>query len=292
MVYLSSLKGVVLILLAAFCWSFIGPFSSLAMLGDVSPLEVSFWRCLLSGIMLLCMAFFSKQKWNYQKADIPFLLGWAILGAGLSFIAYSQAVYLLGNGLASILLYTAPLWICLISFLLYKTRPSARQFFALFIGFLGIVSLCWPSEVMSLSYRAVVWGILSGIGYGLQYFFNNSRLKKHSLMWNLSLVWLIASLLILSCVDFASKSAFVWFNLIGLSLISTILAYSFWSLSLRYLSPLVVSIIALLEPLLATLWGVLFFNEGFSFLGYMGAALILFAAFLIVFAPITKQNGR
>ncbi len=292
MAYLSSAKGIIFILLAAFCWSLIGPFSSLIMLNNVTPLEVSFWRCFLSGLTLLSIALGSKQKWHYQRADFPFLLGWAIFGVSLSFITYPKAVYSLGNGLASILLYTAPLWIALISLWLYKTKPSPRQILALSIGFLGIVSLSWPSSTVSLSYKAILWGLLSGLGYGLQYVFNNSRLQKYSLIWNLSLVWLMAALLIFPWVDFTPKSAFIWLNLMGLSLVSTILAYSFWSLSLRYLSALVVSIMALLEPLLAVIWGILFFNENLSFLGYIGAIFILAAAFLMIFSPLYKGKNN
>ncbi len=289
---LSLLKGAGFILLAAFCWSLIGPFSLLIMLDDITPLEISFWRCSLSASLLLCIALFSKQKPAYTKADIPLIFGWAVFGVALSFVAYPKAVYLLGNGLASILLYTAPLWIMLISIGLYKNTPSFRQIIALSIGLLGIVFICWPSQIAHLSYIAVIWGVLSGLGYGLQYFFNNSRLQKHALLWNLSLVWLIASLLIAPWVHFAPKSAFVWFNLIGLSFISTLLAFTFWSLSLRYLSPLVVAVIALLEPLLAVLWGILFFNERLSLLGYMGAAFILLAALMMIFASTKRQEKQ
>ncbi len=287
---ISSVKGSVYIFLAAFCWSLIGPFSSLVMLEDISPLEVSFWRCFLSGTLFFIFNVIGQQKFSYSLKDIPFLLGWVILGVGLNFVAYAQAVFHLGNGLASILLYTAPLWIMLINILIFKEFPSVLQILALLIGLAGIIIICWPHNQVQISFISLIWGILSGFGYGMQYFFNNSRLQKQPLLWNFTIIWLVASLLILPWVSFSPKSLIAWGNIACLCLISTIIAYCFWSLSLRYLSVIVASIMALCEPMLASLWGILFFDEKASRLIYMGSSLILMAAFLIVILPLMKKE--
>ncbi|MFV0431161.1 MAG: DMT family transporter [Alphaproteobacteria bacterium] len=279
------LRAIIYILLAAVCWSFIGPFASVAMQRGVTPLEVAFWRSLLAGSTFLILALITKQKWAYGSKDIPFILGWVVFGVALNFMAYMSAVHYLGNGLAAILLYTAPLWIMILSILIYKEYPRRIQVIALIIGFAGILAICWPHENMNITFVGLFWGLLSGLGYCFQYFFNNSRLQSQPIFFNFAIVFLGASLCLFPFVDFVPKSPLIWLSLLCLGSVATVLAYGFWSLSMRYLSPVTVSIIALLEPALATLWGVSFFGEQPNSLIYIGGILILLSALLITLSP-------
>lgn len=278
-------KGIILILLAAICWSFIGPFGSVAMRHNLTPLEVVFWRAFLAGSCFLILAIISRQKPHYSKSDVPLLLGWVFCGVILNFTSYMFAVHYVGNGLASILLYTAPLWIIILSALLFKDLPRVSQLIALSFGLVGIIAICWPSGHVKLSLIGVFWGLLSGLGYALQYFFNNSALKRQPIFWNFALLFLLASFCIFPFVDFAPKTPIVWLSLFSLGAVATVLAYMFWSSSMRYLTPVTVSIIALLEPALATLWGILFFNEQPSPMIYLGGTLILLSAVFITILP-------
>lgn len=279
------LKGIILIILAAICWSFIGPLGSVAMRNHINPLEVAFWRAFLAGSCFLVLAVISRQKPHYVQSDIPLLLGWVLFGVLLNFVSYMFAVHYVGNGLASILLYTAPLWIIVISALIFKDFPRISQLVALGLGLGGIIAICWPGEHIQLSLIGIMSGIASGLGYALQYFFNNSALKRQPIFWNFAILFLLTSLCILPFVNFAPKTPIIWLSLFSLGAIATVLAYMFWSSSMRYLIPVTVSIIALLEPALATLWGILFFNEQPSPMIYLGGTLILLSAVLITILP-------
>lgn len=285
MILSPRIKGIILILSAAICWSFIGPFGSVAMHSNVTPLEVAFWRAFLAGSCFLVLAVISGKKPHYSKSDIPLLLGWVLLGVLFNFVAYMFAVHYVGNGLASILLYTAPLWIVILSVVIFKDFPRLTQLIALSLGLVGIVAICWPGEHLQISVIGIICGVASGLAYALQYFFNNSQLKHQPIFWNFAILFLCASLCMFPFVNFAPKTPAIWLSLFSLGAVATVLAYMFWSLSMRHLTPVTVAIIALLEPALATLWGVLFFNEQPSPMIYLGGMLILLSALLITIAP-------
>jgi DME family drug/metabolite transporter len=67
--------------------------------------------------------------------------------------------------------------------------------------------------------------------------------------------------------------------------VTTGLAYALYTVGLRHVSASVAAVVALLEPLTATLLGVLFFGERLGVIGAAGAVLLIGALVVLSVPP-------
>jgi threonine/homoserine efflux transporter RhtA len=85
--------------------------------------------------------------------------------------------------------------------------------------------------------------------------------------------------------DLWAASLPVWPHLAYLGVVPTAVAYALYILGLRTTSATAASIGALLEPLTATLLGVVFFGESLGATGLVGAILLIGAVTLLCVSP-------
>lgn len=71
--------GYMYILLAAGLWGLIGPVSELAFHEGANPLEVAFFRALISGSMFILHAWLSKER-PIARHDLPAVLLFGFVG--------------------------------------------------------------------------------------------------------------------------------------------------------------------------------------------------------------------
>ncbi|MFQ8887317.1 MAG: EamA family transporter [Bilophila wadsworthia] len=85
-----------------------------------------------------------------------------------------------------------------------------------------------------------------------------------------------------SFVDFApTRSWTAWANLLALGVVTNYGAYLAYGRSLQSINQVKAAIIGNIEPVLATFWVWLFWNENFSAYGWAGSALVISAVFLL-----------
>ncbi len=279
------LKGYLFILTAAFCWAGIGIFSSVAFAQGVTPMEVALWRAVISWLLFACQAMVTGHVYLQRKDVFP-LVFFAVFGISLFYISYQYAVQNGGAAFASVLLYTAPAWVVLCSWLFYHEKPGVVRILALVLVIVGVFCIARngapQSSTRSFGGIALLAGITSGFCYSLYYTVGRYFSSRYSSA-NLFLYVLPVGIAgIFPFVDFSPKNTSAWLALIGVSVISTYVANFCYYQSLKYLEPSRASIVATLEPVLAALAAFVFLGEFFSFFGYLGAAMILLAVVLTV----------
>lgn len=85
------LIGYLFIIMAAVFWGLIGIFSSVAFSQGVGPMEVAFWRAVLTWFCFGGQAVMSKQT-KIDNKDFPLFLVFALFGISLFYISYQLAV--------------------------------------------------------------------------------------------------------------------------------------------------------------------------------------------------------
>ena len=280
------LKGYTFILTAACCWGFIGIFSSIAFAQGMGPMEVAFWRAGIAWLFFAGQAFFRGETRMVRK-DFPLLILFGLLGISLFYIAYQYAVKTGGAAFASVLLYTAPAWVVLSSFFLYRERLSPAKVLAvvLVIGGVALISQSGgnPSAQHSLGMIAIVSGLTSGFCYSLYYTIGKYFSSRYSSANLFLYVLPIGMIGILPFVEFSEKSVTAWVALIGVAFISTFIANYCYYQGIKYLEAGRASIVATIEPVVAAVAAYLFFGEYFTLLGYLGAAMIILAVLITIY---------
>ncbi len=271
---------------AAVCWGVIGIFSSIAFAQGLAPMEVAFWRAVIAWICFASQAFILKET-GMNKRDLPLLTVFAFLGISLFYFSYLLAVKTGGAAFASVLLYTAPAWVVVCSFFIYREKLTVVKALSVILVIFGVflISKSGGNSAAPISFSAVAItsGLTAGFCYSLYYTIGKYFSQKYSSAIFFLYVLPIGALGILPFVDFVHKTPQAWLALIGVSFISTFIANYCYYQGLKRLEAGRASIVATLEPIVAAVAAYFFLGEYFSVYGYLGVALILMAVLLTIF---------
>lgn len=282
-------KGYAFIIAAAALWGMIGPFSRLAFQEGILPMEVAFWRALLTWVLFGGHAMIRHEVTLHRK-DVPYVLVFGVCGVSLFYFFYQMAVKQGGAALAAVLLYTAPAWVIVLSRIFLKEPITPTKLLAMVLTLIGISAISMGKDAGAgepISLSAIVFGLSSGFCYSLYYIFGKHFTGRYS-SYNLFLYVLpIGALGLLPWVDFSPKTPTAWLALISLAIICTYGANSCYYLGLKYLDAGQASITATLEPVVAAAVAYFWWHEVFSVQSYIGSAVILSAVVLMI-----RSSGR
>jgi len=274
--------GYLFILLAAASWALIGPVAKFAFKAGLSPLEVAFFRAGIGGAFFLIHALVLGRLRIERRVLFPTLLFGAVGVAGF-YGSYQLAVAYGGAALASVLLYTAPAWVAVMGALWLGERLDQAKALAVALTLVGVALLAGGSgQGLQFSLMGVVFGLLSGFGYALYYLFGKLYFARSPAEAIYAVALPVGALFLLPAVENWPRDPEVWGLLLVIGFVSTYLAYAFYAAGLVRLEATRASVVATLEPVLASFFAYFWWGERFTPLGYLGAGLILAAVFLVV----------
>jgi drug/metabolite transporter (DMT)-like permease len=277
------------ILAAGILWGVIGLFTRrLTALGVTSQglLIIRSGGC---GLLFTVLALIKDPKLlkiRWQDAWLFFCFG--ILSTLFFTYCYYQSIILGSLAAACTLMYSAPVFVMLISLFAFHEHFSRRKLVALVFSVAGccLVSGIWEDGA-TLSLPGVVYGLFAGIGYA---FYSvcikalNNR-GYHTLTIN-AYGWILCTLggLIL----WGTAPAAPMFSdghtaalCLGLIVISGFLPAMLYSFGLQKEEAGKGAVMASVEPVMAALVGFLVFHETPSLLGFTGIVLVLSAVVIL-----------
>lgn len=282
--------GPALILLAGCFWGSMGIFvRRLGAYGFTSIQIVSIRVTLAALAFCLLQLVRDRSGFRLSPRDILLFLGLGF-GSILFFtVCYFTAIEMMPLSTAAILLYTSPIWIMLMSALFFREKLTGLKLLALTLAFAGCVLVSGISgEGVTLA--GLLFGLGSGLGYGLYSILGTVALRKYSPFTVTTWTFLFAaagSLLICRPADMLAKfaaapnlPALLLFCLVT-ALVTAVVPFLAYTLGLRTVEASRAGILATVEPMVATLIGILVFSEPLTPLSGLGMALILAAVVLL-----------
>lgn len=249
---------------------------------DVGPVASAFWRMTLALPILALLA---------ARSGIPRLSRGIVLALVLSgvFFAADLASWHLGilqTKLANATLFgnSTSLLFPIYGFLVARAWPSQRQGFALALAALGAALLMGRSYQLSPEHLiGDLLCVLAGIFYTL-YFVLIARARATLSAWPLLALSTLAGaapLLPLAVAMGESVIPVDWTPLIGLALCSQVIGQGLMVYVLGRLSPLVIGLGLLTQPVVAATIGWVVFGEHLGIADIVGAALVGLALVLV-----------
>ncbi|MFN3346912.1 MAG: DMT family transporter [Candidatus Bipolaricaulaceae bacterium] len=279
--------GYLAMIAAAALWGLIGPVSRLAFQEGLSPLEVAFFRGLLAWVLFAVQGFW-RQEIRVRAQDLPLFLPFGLVGIALFYGSYQLAIRLGGAALASVLLYTAPVWVVLLAPWALAEPLTPSKGFAVGLALVGI-ALVGSAAGLRFHPLGLGFGLLSGFTYALYYLFGKRFLTGYPTSYVFFCALPIGCLALLPFVEFHPKTILAWGAVGFLAVFSTYGAYSAYLAGLRRLPASQAVLLATLEPVVAVVVAHLWWRETFTLAQGIGALCILAAATLGSGACRTKS---
>lgn len=276
--------SVALVALAALCWGVSGGLGAILMSAGWSALLVAFYR---GAIGLLFALLWLLLEPRGAGLNIPRLWFWAVtagIAVALNFSSYFISIDRGGVSVAATLMYSAPVFVHLACLLLRIETFSVRKSLAVALVIAGIVLLTEiyaiaPDSVTLLGFAA---GLLAGVSYAVfifafkyaaRYGSAQSVLAIAFATLILSLVWRISPGQIAAVP--ASDS---WPLFIALGVLGAGLSFYLYVIGIRGTAPTFAAVVAMIEPVSASLFGIAILGERLGALQYLGMGLILLTA--------------
>lgn len=217
---------------------------------------------------------------------------WCFVGNGcLSIVffnfCYFKAISLTSLSVAAILLYTAPAMVILMSYWFFKEAINRKKILALVMTFAGCCLVSGLQVEAGLSMEGILLGLGAGLGYALYSIFSRCALMRgyHSLTITFY-TFLFAAVGAAALCDFsvlrqAANQGILPLGIsLGMGLLGTVVPYLVYTLGLSYIENGKASILATIEPITATLYGVLLYHEQLTWQSTLGIVLVLVGVFL------------
>lgn len=219
---------------------------------------------------------------------------WCFVGTGVFSIVffsycYFRNVQVSSAAFASILMYTSPVWVTLLSMIFFKEKMNRSKWIALVMALVGCVLVSGMiGGAGAVSVQGILLGLGSGIGYGLYSIFGRFALNKgYHPMTVSAYTFLLACVGVLPFVSVSSiinkfvQNPVLLVPALCMAVLSTAMSFSLYTLGLAHMEPGRAAVLATLEPIVSTVVGVALYQESISVTMFAGIVLVLVSSIII-----------
>ena len=275
--------GLVLVLLAGAIWGTMGVFVRQLNDAGLFAFEVSQARITIGlAFVGLYLLVFDRQKLKIRLRDL-----WCFFGTGICSLMMFSWCYYTGMQLTSlsvmgVLLYTAPVFVMLMSAVLFREKLTKGKLLALVMTVAGCCLVSGIGTDTQLSVQGLLLGLGSGFGYALYSIFSRFAINRGYDSWTITFyTFLFCAAGCAFLTDWpliagtlaADPGVLIWMVLMGMS--TGFLSYVLYTKGLQTMESSRASIVASIEPVVATVMGVVIYAEPLGILNVIGILLVL-----------------
>ena len=286
------MMGYIYVVCAAVLWGLLGPASRFALRDGIDPLEIAFWRAAIAAVLFGAHAA-ALRRVRVERRDVPAVFAFGLIGIALFFASYMQAVRLGGASLAAVLLYTAPVWVALLAWLLGWETLGGRKVLALTLTLVGVAGLARAAGgEVRVGAGAIFWGLVSGWAYATHYVFGKRYFPRYPTPTLFLYALPLGAAGLLPFFRFhPEKSAATSAVLVFLAVVPTYGSYLLYSAGLRRIEATRAATVATTEPVVAAIAAYLVWGERLGAAGYLFTAVVLAGVLLVVLADEKSEEG-
>lgn len=272
-----------MIAFAAAMWGLIGFFVKGLSDAGFSAMEIVTVRVVTAaGILVLVGLAAYRDHLTIRIKDLPLFIGTGILSIVFFNWCYFTAIELMNIPIAVALLYTSPAFVAVLSFIFLKESIDRKKLIAIALTIIGctLAAGITGQEGASFSAAAVLIGLGAGFGYALYSIFGKVALRKYHPFTVTLYTFIVAAAALIPTTGIAGKASILfngsmWLYVIGLGIFPTVLAYFAYSWGLERTESSTAAVVATLEPVIATLLGVIVYGDRPGILQLIGSLLIV-----------------
>jgi drug/metabolite transporter (DMT)-like permease len=203
------------------------------------------------------------------------------LGVAGNFTFYFLSIEHGSVAVAATLMYCAPVFVYLASFALKLERPTAAKWLAIALVMVGVVLLTklYAIGAGDLSLMGVATGLLAGLSYALFIFGFKYAAPHGSPSAVLSIAFTVLAVVLIVPADLSQTISVVSAPelplFVALGILGAGLSFLLYVAGIKHAAPALASMVAMVEPVTATLFGVAVLGENLEMIQMVGMGIIL-----------------
>jgi drug/metabolite transporter (DMT)-like permease len=291
--------GYVMVATAATLFAVNGSVSKVVLESGLSSLELAQIRATCAALGLFAfLLVFARSRLRVDRRELLFLLAFGLIGVAFVQWLYFVAIHNLPVGVALLIEFTAPLFVALFARFVYKEQIRRRIWVAVALCLTGLALVVelWTGVAFStVGVSAAFGGALALTAYLLM----AERERRHRDPASLSFYGFLFAALLWAVVrplwqfpwdvlddtvslrgNLSEHSAPVWLLVAFIVVVGTMITFSLLTGALRHLSATRASIVATLEPVVATVIAWLWLGETLGAMQLVGGAIVLAGIFV------------
>ena len=251
------------------------------------------YRLILAGFLLLGYLYYKKGSKIFDvlknPKDLVQIVLFGFIGMLGTQYTYFSAIQFSNAAIATVLTYFGPTLVLIYMCLREKRKPLKYEIVSICLSSFGVFLLATHGDITSLqiSFKALVWGILSALSVVFYTVQPESLLKKYGASIVVAWGMMIGGIFITFVTkpwNISVTFDFVTFLVLMLIIVfGTIIAFILYLTGVNIIGPTKASIIACIEPVAATICAILFLGVTFDFLDLIGFICIISTIFIVAY---------
>ena len=284
------------VIAAGTLWGFMGFFRRTLDTMGLSASNCIAVRCIVAAILFAITMFIADRKaFKIKLRDAWCFVGCGIVSLLVFGLCYFKAMDYMSLSNAAILLYTAPCFVIIISAVLFKEKITPKKIAAMLMAFAGCCLVSGIGTGDEISAIGLALGLCSGLCYALYSIFSRFAINRGYSTFTINFYSCLLAGIGATAVggtDFIPLISLTPSNLlfaVATGLVTCFLPYLLYTYGLIGIENGKASIMASIEPVVATLCGVFIYNEGLTVMSTVGILLVLSAIVLLKEKSTTEQ---
>ena len=269
----------------------------------LSSLQITTVRIFVAALTLNLLLIIKGRGFSLYRISLRSLL-LTLLSGLLSVFAmcmfYYRCISETSAAVAVILLYTAPIFVMLLSWIFFRERLTLKKIVAFLFAIVGCALVSGIVSGVRISSIGVMFGLLAAFTYSLYgiltaIFMKSNREPLTFTTLNFS-VAAIAALFVSDPVQIVqitvASPVAAWLPLVytALALCTAVIPFLLYTVGIKEVKPDTASILAFTEPIAACLFGTLILKEPLAPLGVLGILCVCTAILILNVRPQSRKS--
>ena len=293
-------KASLSVVMAGVLWGMMNIFVKNMSAAGLDSEQIAGIRMLVAVILFTAIVFIKdRSKLKIRPKDIWMFIGTGIVSLVLFNICYFYTIIHGQASIAVVLLYTSPIFIMLLSAILFKEKITGRKLMALVLTFAGCLLVAGLiGGEYQLSGMVLLTGVLSGFLYSLYTIFGRFALEKYDTLTVTAYTFIFGFIGTIPISGYGktfrlfAESPYLILWSIGIGIVCTIMPYFLYTWGLQRIESGKAAILVAVEPVVGAVIGMTVFKENHNALKIIGICCIIAAIVLLNIHELPSRKNK
>lgn len=280
-------RGVWMMIFATLFWGFMGISNRYLNEVNFQPIDIAFTRSIIGAILTtIFLLITNRSAFKVTFKGFMFCALYGIINYSIGISLYSLSVERIPIGVATVLMFSNPIWVTLLNYIFFKEKISFKKMIVILTCIFGCMCIIdiFSTGGQNLDLIGITAGVLDGVTFALQIVmprFVEKTISKDSILlygfWSsaICLIFFADIPRLASGIINSPNPLFYFGNVLSIGVLSTFIANTFYVNSTKYIGTSLPSMMVALEPTFATVLAFFIFGESMKPIQILGTLIVI-----------------